>query len=67
MTNPIIRTRVVVRSGLVHEIGQALSQRAMVGTSGATSDHGVADVPSISALVSRIRHLFEGQHGSAMQ
>jgi hypothetical protein len=35
-----------------------LSQRAKAGTSGATNDHGVADTPTVSALVSRIRQLF---------
>jgi len=46
------------RPSIADEIKQTLSRRAKVGASGATSDHGAADVPSISALVSRIRQFF---------
>jgi hypothetical protein len=46
------------RPSIADEISQTLSQRAKVGASGATSDHGAADVPSLSALVSRIRQFF---------
>jgi len=56
------------RPSIVDEIKQTLSQRAKAGASGATGDHGVADVPSLSAVVSRIRRIFsEGPHGSAMR
>jgi CRP-like cAMP-binding protein len=56
------------RPSIVDEIKQTLSQRAKAGASGATGDHGVADVPSISGLASRIRRIFsEGPHGSAMR
>ena len=54
------------RPSIADEIKQTLSQRAKAGASGATGDHGVADVPS--ALASRIRRIFfEGPHGSAMR
>jgi small-conductance mechanosensitive channel/CRP-like cAMP-binding protein len=46
------------RPGIADEIAVTLSQRAKAGTSGATSDHGVADASTVSALVSRIRQLF---------
>jgi hypothetical protein len=46
------------RPGIADEIAITLSQRAKAGTSGATSDHGVGDAPTVSALVSRIRQLF---------
>lgn len=56
------------RPSIGDEIKQTLSQRAKVGASGATSDHSVADAPSFSALVSRIRQVvFKGPHGSAMR
>ncbi len=56
------------RPSIADEIKQTLSQRAKAGASGATGDHGVADVPSMSALVSRMRRMFlEGPHGSAMR
>jgi small-conductance mechanosensitive channel/CRP-like cAMP-binding protein len=55
------------RPSIADEIGVTLSQRAKAATSGATIDHGVADTPSISALVLRIRQLFEVPHGSAMR
>jgi small-conductance mechanosensitive channel/CRP-like cAMP-binding protein len=55
------------RPSIADEIGVTLSLRAKVATSGATNDHGVADPSSISALVSRIRQLFEVPHGSAMR
>jgi CRP-like cAMP-binding protein len=46
------------RPGIADEIAVTLSQRAKAGISGTTSDHGVADAPTVSALVSRIRQLF---------
>jgi hypothetical protein len=46
------------RPSIADEIAVTLSQRAKAGTSGATSDHGVADASTVSALVSRIRQLF---------
>jgi CRP-like cAMP-binding protein len=52
------------RPSIADEIGVTLSQRAKVTTSGATGDHGVADASSISALVLRIRQLFEVPHGA---
>ena len=56
------------RPSIADEIKQTLSRRAKVGASRATGDRGVADVPSISALVSRMRQMFsEGPHGSAMR
>ena len=56
------------RPSITDEIKQTLSQRAKLGASGATGDHGVADVPSISALVSRMRQIFsEGPPRSAMR
>ncbi|HMK01490.1 MAG TPA: cyclic nucleotide-binding domain-containing protein, partial [Reyranella sp.] len=56
------------RPSIADEIKQTLSQRAKVGASGTMGDHGVADVPSISALVSRMRQIFsEGPPRSAMR
>jgi hypothetical protein len=52
------------RPSIADEIGVTLSQRAKVTTSRATGDHGVADASSISALVLRIRQLFEVPHGA---
>jgi CRP-like cAMP-binding protein len=46
------------RSGIADEIAVTLSRRAKAGTSRTTSDHGVADAPTVFALVSRIRQLF---------
>jgi small-conductance mechanosensitive channel/CRP-like cAMP-binding protein len=46
------------RPSIADEIAVTLSQRAKVGTSGATSDHRVADASTVSALVSRIRQIF---------
>src|SRR5882757_6349808 len=48
------------RPSIADEIKQTLSPRAKAGASGATGDHGVADAPSVSALVSRIRQIFSG-------
>jgi len=56
------------RPSIADEIKQTLSQRAKASASGATGDQGVADAPSISALVSRMRRMFlEGPPGSAMR
>ncbi len=56
------------RPSIADEIKLTLSQRAKAGASGAAADPGVADVPSMSALVSRMRRLFsEGPHGPAMR
>jgi small-conductance mechanosensitive channel len=56
------------RPSIADEIRQTLSQHAKAGASGAPGDRGAADVPSISALVSRMRQMFsEGPHGSAMR
>jgi hypothetical protein len=56
------------RPSIADEIKFTLSQRAKAGASGAAGDPGVADVPSISALVSRMRQMFsEGPHGPAMR
>jgi len=46
------------RPSIADEIAVTLSQRAKAGISGATSDHGTVDAPTVSALVSRIRQLF---------
>jgi hypothetical protein len=46
------------RPGIANEIAVTLSQRAKAGTSGATSNRGVAGAPAVFALVSRIRQLF---------
>ncbi len=46
------------RPGIADEIAVTLSQRAKAGISGATSDRGVTDASTVSALVSRIRQLF---------
>jgi len=46
------------RPGVADEIAVTLSQRAKAGTSGATSNRGVAGAPAVFALVSRIRQLF---------
>jgi len=51
------------RPSIADEIGVTLSQRAKAATFGATTEQGVADASSISALVSRIRRLFEVPHG----
>src|SRR5476649_201967 len=45
------------RPSVADEIAVTLSQRARAGTSGATSDHRVADASTVSALVSRIRQI----------
>jgi hypothetical protein len=55
------------RPSIADEISHTLSQRAKVATSGATNDHRVPDARSISALVLRIRQLFEVPHRSAMR
>jgi small-conductance mechanosensitive channel len=56
------------RSGIADEIAVTLSRRAKAGTSRTTSDHGVADAPTVFALVSRIRQLFsEVPHRLSMQ
>ena len=52
------------RPSIADEIGVTLSQRAKVAIPGATNDHGIANAPSISALVLRIRQLFEVPHGA---
>jgi len=56
------------RPGIADEIAVTLSQRARTGTSGAVSDHSVADARTVSALVSRIRQLFsDAPHRSSMR
>jgi CRP-like cAMP-binding protein len=46
------------RPGIADEIAVTLSRRAKAGTSAAASDRAAANVPSVSALVSRIRQIF---------
>jgi small-conductance mechanosensitive channel/CRP-like cAMP-binding protein len=55
------------RPSIADEVGVTLSRRAKVATSAATNDHDIADAPSISALVLRIRQLFEVPPSSAMR
>jgi CRP-like cAMP-binding protein len=50
------------RPGIADEISQTLSQRAEGGTSSMADSAGVAATTSISALVARIRQLFEVPH-----
>ena len=55
------------RPSIADEIGVTLSLRAKVATSEGANDRSVAGASSISALVLRIRQLFEVPHGSAMR
>ena len=51
------------RPGIAEEISVTLSRRAKAGSAGLADQNSVAATHSISALVSRIRQLFEVPHG----
>jgi hypothetical protein len=51
------------RPSIAEEISVTLSRRAKARTGGLADQHSIAATHSISALVSRIRQLFEVPHG----